>query len=116
MFHLRTQEIFSFVQKKKGERGQLASTVRQLGDKRYITERGSQANESQEKFSFRSDRILQSSCYINHVWGALTRAHNGVLRGEARAPAPRLVCRRVRSRLLKAGPNVSMRQTESVGA
>lgn len=54
----------------KGNRGQLASTVRQLGDKRYITERGSQANERQEKFSFRSDRILQSSCYINHVWGA----------------------------------------------
>lgn len=54
----------------KGNRGQLASTVRQLGDKRYITERGSQANERKEKFSFRSDRILQSSCYINHVWGA----------------------------------------------
>lgn len=54
----------------KGNEGQLASTVRQLRDKRYITERGSQANERQKKFSFRSGRILQSSCYINHVWGA----------------------------------------------
>lgn len=55
--------------RRKGEWGQLASTVRQLHDKRYITKRGSQANERQKKFSFRSDRILQSSCYINHVWG-----------------------------------------------
>lgn len=54
----------------KGNGGQLASTVTQLHDKRYISVQGSQANERQEKCSFRSDRILQSSSYINHVWGA----------------------------------------------
>lgn len=58
----------------KASGGQLASVVRQLPDKRYITKRGSRANERQKKFSFMLDGILQSSCYDNQVWGAW-RAH-----------------------------------------
>lgn len=57
--------------RRKGERGSI-SINRQTTPWQAIYYRAgaSQANERQEKFSFRSDRILQSSCCINHVWGA----------------------------------------------
>lgn len=78
LWHVPSQDagnLFICAAEKGGNGGQLASTARQLHDKRYITARGSGANERQEKFPFRSDRILQSSHYINHTYGAWHARH-----------------------------------------
>lgn len=64
----------------RGKGGQLASTIRHPSDKQYITAWDSQTNERQKKCSFRLDRILQLSCYINHLYGTW-HTHSHLLPG-----------------------------------